>query len=119
MNNDNLINCCVIRWLQKDHLGVVVALFGTYVSFIVECFGCQPEWCTFHLTATVCIFSGILFFSSQFNSDSETRVKLHLFIYLALYPAVFITHWIWMRGGVYDDMVWVSARAPTKPLEHL
>ena len=59
---------------------------------------------------SVCIFSGILLFSTQFNSDSETRVKLHLFIYLALYPAVFVAHWIWMRGGVQDDMVWVSAR---------
>ena len=55
------------RWLQKDHLGVVVALFGTYVSFIAEAFGCAPQWCALHLTATVCLFSGILLFSAQFN----------------------------------------------------
>ena len=97
----------ICRWLQKDHLGVVVALFGTYVSFIAEAFGCAPQWCALHLAATVCLFSGILLFSAQFNSDSETRVKLHLFIYLAIYPAVFVTHWVWMRGGVHDDMVWV------------
>ena len=105
-----LMSAC--RWLQKDHLGVVVALFGTYVSFIAEAFGCAPQWCALHLTATVCLFSGILLFSAQFNSDSETRVKLHLFIYLAIYPAVFVTHWVWMRGGVHDDMVWVSAVSP-------
>lgn len=29
-------------WLQRDHFGILCALFGTYVSFICDSFGCRP-----------------------------------------------------------------------------
>lgn len=29
-------------WLQRDHFGILFALFGTYVSFICDSFECRP-----------------------------------------------------------------------------
>jgi predicted membrane channel-forming protein YqfA (hemolysin III family) len=68
-------------------------------------FGLQ-SWRILHLAAVVCLFAGVVLLSSQFNSIAATRMKLHLFVYLFIYPVVFISHWVWIQGGMDDPMVW-------------
>ncbi len=57
-------------WLQLDHLGILMALFGSYVSFIYDAFYCHPVSpfvCLLFICRCLQVYLGVPFSRSFHN----------------------------------------------------
>ena len=91
-------------WRYTDHFGILFALFGTYVSLICNTFACFPPWKQIHLSAVIALFTWVILVKCIANSDN-CRIPLDIFIYVALYSALPIAHWVWLQGGFFQPVV--------------
>lgn len=104
-------------WMETDHFGIVVALFGTYISTICNIFHCEDDLKIFHLGIVVALFtmiSGATFAPSvvkqiPFVKREKGGIPLALFLFLAGYVVVPCAHWIWLKGGIANPTVLVIA----------
>jgi len=107
-------------WMQTDHFGIVVALFGTYVSIIYNVFHCQQDWRNFHLSVVTVIFivtSLVMWCPSLFAKISRPQggIPLSLFLALSLYVAIPFGHWVWMNGGFNNTTVLLRLKSMVIP----
>lgn len=94
-------------WRYTDHFGILFALFGTYISLISNTFSCFPPWKQVHLSAVIGIFLVVVICLASANSAHECshRIPLTLFVYVTLYSAIPIAHWVWLQGGMAEPIV--------------
>ena len=103
--------------MQTDHYGIVVAMFGTYVSIIYNVFHCHQEWINIHLTPVFILFmlvSVAMWIPSVANRVPWMRRKrgglpLGLFIAISGYIVIPISHWVYLSGGLSNPLVLVSS----------
>jgi len=99
-------------WLQTDHFGIVVALFGTYMSIINNVFHCHQDWRNIHLSiitglfivATVVVWWPGLGQKLPWTKRAKGEVPLWLFLTLSLYVVIPFSHWVWMNGGLDNPL---------------
>lgn len=91
-------------WRFTDHFGILFALFGTYVSLISNSFRCNPPWMQLHLIAVFLLFIWVIFVKIL-GCVKDAKIPLDMFILVALYSTIPITHWIWLQGGMFNGIV--------------
>jgi len=111
-------------WLQTDHFGIVVALFGTYVSVVHNVFHCHQDWRNFHLSVVTLLFvmiSVAMWLPSVgdrlpwMKRGKDGGVPLWMFIALSLYAVIPFSHWMWLNGGLDNPVVLLRLKSMVIP----
>jgi len=110
-------------WMQTDHFGIVVALFGTYVSIIHNVFHCHHDWRNIHLSIISVIFAittlvmwcPSLGHMLPWTKRAKGGVPLWMFLTLSLYVAIPFSHWVYMNGGLNNPLVLLRIKSMVIP----
>lgn len=101
-------------WQETDHFGIIWAMFGTYVPFLCQAFHCHFEYKIFHLVVVasmVAVVVGsrysdkIAQFTKVQREDSKSGIQLKVTLIVACYFIVPLLHWIWLYGGLQNQVV--------------
>jgi len=99
--------------LTLDLLGITMGLLATYLSGIYYAFWCQPFWRDFYLSTVGGLFivATIAQFIPGFQDEKNSKKRLGLFFFWAIYGIVPTLHWISMHPeGLSHSLV--SAMLP-------
>jgi len=91
--------------LFLDLTGIAASLMATYVSGIYYAFWCQHWWRNFYLFTVFLIVVFALVFWKKLNEAKYETERLVFFTFWAAYGTVPTLHWIFLSGGIYNEIV--------------